>query len=270
MVGADQPLLQVPNGAVRQRHHGRGAFPQGAPERLSPGHVRHARGLQPLEAFQAVGVDGRPRRDVALNEIDHRGLFEVRGHRHPNPARDAAPLFDGDQHNGGLAPFELTTPPQAGLGTTDPGVVDFHRPMQRLARHIDRGAAQLVEQHPRWFVPAEPQLPLEQNRRNPPLVGRHQIGCPEPHRQRDLRVVQHRPGRQGHLVPAFDTSPAPVFQHRVGAPVVTAWTAEPVGPPTHRQILVAGLFGGELALKLAQVCGKGRTRHARTLHLVAC
>ena len=55
-----------------------------------------------------------------------------------------------------------------------------------------------------------------------------------------------------------------------GAPVPASWTGESVGPPTRRQIPLAGLFGGELALKRAHVRGKGRTRHARTLHLVAC
>ena len=39
--------------------------------------------------------------------------------------------------------------------------------------------------------------------------------------------------------------------------MATAWTAEPIGLPTRRQILLAGLVGGQLAPKLAQVRGKG-------------
>jgi hypothetical protein len=33
---------------------------------------------------------------------------------------------------------------------------------------------------------------------------------------------------------------------------------------------LAGLFGRELTLKLAQILGKRRARHARTLQIVAC
>ena len=59
MMGSDQPLLQVPNGAIRPRR----AF----------------------EAFQAVGVDRRPRRDVLLDEGEPRRLFEVGNNGHANP-----------------------------------------------------------------------------------------------------------------------------------------------------------------------------------------
>jgi hypothetical protein len=64
----------------------------GAPQRLGTPNVGDARGLQVLEAFQAVGVDRRSPTDVLLDEIDHRGLFEVRDHRHPNATGDAAPV----------------------------------------------------------------------------------------------------------------------------------------------------------------------------------
>ena len=90
VIRADQPLLQVADRAVRQWHHRRGAFAQVAFERLSPPNVRDARGLQALEALQAVGVDRRSPRDMVRDEIDHRGLFEVRDHRHPDPTRDIA------------------------------------------------------------------------------------------------------------------------------------------------------------------------------------
>ncbi len=39
MVGTDQPLLQVPNRAVRKRHHRGYAFAQLGPERLRMGNV---------------------------------------------------------------------------------------------------------------------------------------------------------------------------------------------------------------------------------------
>ena len=225
--------------------------------------------LQILEAF-AVGVDRRSRTDVLLDEIDHRGLFEVRDHRHPNATGDATAVFNRRHHNRRLSAFELTTAPQAGLWPADPGVVDLHLAMQRLARRVDHGTPQLVQQHPCGFVPAESQLPLDQERRDPPRVGRHEIRGPEPHGLRHLRVVKNRSGRQGDLVLARDTSPASVFQHPIGSPVSTSRTAETLRPATCGQIPLAGLLGRELTLKLTQVSGKGRTRHPRTLHLVAC
>ena len=50
--------------------------------------------------------------------------------------------------------------------------------------------------------------------------------------------------------------PAPVDEH-IRVPAPTALTHEPVRPTARCQILLAGLFGGELALKLAQTLGEG-------------
>jgi hypothetical protein len=68
VVRADQPLLQIADRAVRERHHRSRAFAQGAPERLGTAHVLDARGLQVLEAFQAVGVDRRSRLTCCLTK----------------------------------------------------------------------------------------------------------------------------------------------------------------------------------------------------------
>ena len=126
VVRADQPLLQVADRAVRERHCGDRAPAQRAPERLGPPHVPDARRLQVLEALQPVGVDRRSRTDVLLDERDHRGLFEVRDHRHPNATRDAATVFNRRHHNRRLSALELTAAPQAGLWPADPGVINLH------------------------------------------------------------------------------------------------------------------------------------------------
>ena len=139
VVGADQPLLQIPDGPVREWHHGRGAFSQVARARLSPGHVRHACGLQLLEAFQPVGADRRPRRDVVLDELDHRGLPEVRDHRHPNPARRRARCawssmrVEDGRGRGARFGVDRVVAPQ--LGRAGPGGSD-----QGQDRANDRGA----------------------------------------------------------------------------------------------------------------------------------
>lgn len=78
VVGADQPLLQVADGAIRQRHDGGNAAAQGDPDRLRAGDVPDVGGLHPLKALQAVAVDRRPGRNVLFDEREHRGLLEVR------------------------------------------------------------------------------------------------------------------------------------------------------------------------------------------------
>jgi len=113
VIGADEPLLQVADGAVRKRHHGRNAAAQGAPEGLRALHVPHGQRRQVLEAFQAVGVDRRARRDVVLDECDHRRLFEVRDASRAAPARH--------RHSGVPRPIQLAQV-DSGRRLRDPGL----------------------------------------------------------------------------------------------------------------------------------------------------
>ncbi len=116
MVRADQPPLEVADGATCERHHGRNALAQVAPDGLSPGHVLDAR--------------------------DHGRLCDIRDHGHPYATRDAITSFNRHHHTGGLAPCELATAAQAGLRPTHPGVVDLHVAMPRLTRDVDHRALQ--------------------------------------------------------------------------------------------------------------------------------
>ncbi len=149
-------------------------------------------------------------------------------------------------------------------------IVDLHLSVERLARHIDHRSPELVEHHPRRFVSAQSQLTLEQKRGDPTFVGRHQVRGPKPQRQRGSRVMQNRPGRERHLMPAGGALPTSLSHHGICALVPAAPTREAIGPATGGQILLTGLFAGELTLKFAQVSRKKRTRHAPTLYLVAC
>ena len=231
------------------------------PERLRPGDVPDTRGGHPFEALQPVRVDRRSGRDVLRDEREHRRLFEIRDHGHSDPTRRVAPFLHRHQYNGGCSPLELPTASQAGLWPADPGVVDLDLAMQGLTAGIDHGAPQLVQEHPRGFVPAQPQLPLEQERRDAPLVGDHQIGRPAPHGQGRLRVVENRAGGQRHLVPAGHALPAAVRRQSIAARVPTATTHEPVRPATRRQVVLTGFLGRELPVEFPQILGKRRARH---------
>jgi hypothetical protein len=88
VVRADQPLLQVADGAVGQRHDGGRASAESRLDRLRTPYVSDVGSLQVLEPFQAVGMDRGARADVGLDERGHRRLFEIRDHGHPDtPAR---------------------------------------------------------------------------------------------------------------------------------------------------------------------------------------
>jgi hypothetical protein len=78
VVCADQPLLQVADGAIRQGNDGRDATPELTPARLLSGHMSDAGRGQSVETLVRVGVDRRTRRDVRLDEGLDRRLFEVR------------------------------------------------------------------------------------------------------------------------------------------------------------------------------------------------
>ncbi len=59
VVRANQPLLQVANCAVGQRHYRLCAFPQRCPARLSTRDMFEAGLFEPGEALQTIGVDFR-------------------------------------------------------------------------------------------------------------------------------------------------------------------------------------------------------------------
>lgn len=220
-----------------------------------------ASGLQARESSQATAVDRRPLGDVLLENGGHGVRSEVREDHHADTARALAPPFNGYKNRNGAPILQLSTPFDSRLRPADPGVVDLDLAVERLARRIDHGPAQLMEHHPRGFIPAESELALEQERGDAALVGRHQIRGPEPLRQRGFRVVQNRSSRQRHLMPAPGALPASIRQG-VRTRMSATRTREALRPATRSQVLLAGLVGRELSLKLAQILGKGRAWHA--------
>ena len=251
MIGTDQPLLEVPDRTVGQRHHRLGTLTQIGSQRLRARDVLVSCVLQAREALQAIGVDRGARSDILFNEGAQCGRLNVWDHGHAQPPRRFAALFNGNQHQGSSAPLELSASAQSRLGCANPGVVDLHLPMEQLARHIDHRSAQLVEHHPRRFVSAQSQLTLEQKRGDPTFIGRHQIRCPKPQRQRDFRVVENRLRGQRHLMPTGGALPASLFRHGIRALVPAAPTRKAIGPARGCQILLASLFAGKPMLKFA-------------------
>ena len=83
------------------------------------------------------------------------------------------------------------------------------------------------------------------------LLAGHVPHGPEPRHQRQMRVLEDRAGRDGHLVPAACTQPK-VAPRRPSDFPAAARADETLGPPKGEQILPASLLGGEPLLQLHQ------------------
>jgi hypothetical protein len=125
-----------------------------------------------------------------------------------------------------------------------------------------------VKHHPGGFVAPKPKLALQKQCRNTPLVGGHQVGCPEPKGQRGLGIVKDRSRGQRDLIATRGTLPASSSHQRVAASVGTSRTLVTFGPAARCQVPLAGLFVGELELKLSERGWEGRARHPPILQVV--
>jgi hypothetical protein len=127
-----------------------------------------------------------------------------------------------------------------------------------------------VEDHPSGLVAPKSELTLEKQCRNTPLVGRHQVGGPEPKGQGSFGIVKDGPRSERDLVAASGTLPAPVSHQGIATRVGASRTLEALRPTAGGQVLLAGFLIGKLKLKLAERPGKGWPRHSPTLPLVVC
>src|SRR5260370_4493001 len=250
VMSADEPLLEVADGAIGEWHHRRRAFAQFGSQRLSARDVLEAEFSQASKAFDAIGMTGRARSNVLRDEAADRRRPEVWDDCHPGPPRSSSALLNGYHEECRAAPPELAAPADTGLGTANPGVVDFDLAVKRLARRIHRRSPELVKYHPSGFVTLKTKLVLEKQRRDASLVGRHQVGRPEPGGQRGLRLVKDCPRCQGDLVTTGGPLPASSSHHRVTTTVRASGALVALGPAARGQVLLAGLFAGELKLKL--------------------
>ena len=266
VMSADEPLLEVADSAIGEWHHRRRALAQFGSQRLSARDVLEAEFLQASKAFEAIGMDGRARSNVLRDEAADRRRPEVWDDCHPGTPRSSSALLSYHDECR-AAPPELAAPADPGLGAANPGVVDFYLAVKRLARRIHRRSPELVKYHPSGLVTLKTKLVLEKQRRDPSLVGRHQVGRPEPEGQRGLRIVKDGPRCQGDLVTTGGALPASSSHQRVTAIVRASGALVARGPAARGQVLLAGRFAGELKLKLAKSPGKAWTRHSATLLL---
>jgi len=156
--------------------------------------VSEARGAR--VAGPTIGFDGSAGGDAGLEEGVQAGGRGVVDRRQTNAAGALALDFD----RGGHLQFALATASAAASRRVVPGppgdlrLVHFDQAGQRIALGIKHGPAQLGSQQPGALVGAQAQLPPQLARRHAVGVRRHQIGRPEPYRQRQLGGVHRRAG----------------------------------------------------------------------------
>jgi len=76
VIGSDQPLLEIPNGAVCQRQHRLRAFAQIDSQGLRARHMLKSGLLQPRKALETVGVYGRTQRYILHSLSGNRGALQ--------------------------------------------------------------------------------------------------------------------------------------------------------------------------------------------------
>ena len=243
--GADQEPLEV---ADHQVHEG-----QPLVGLLRRGGARLVIVVAGEDRQAAVGVAAD--REAVAEAPAERGHLPVGDAVHRLGGQEAGPVplaLHREQHR----PLALGAAPAlpAALAAHQ-GVVRLHQPRQPVGPiPVAHGAAQLA-QHRLRGRPRHPDHLRQPQRRDTALVRRRQVHRGEPLRERQLGVLEHGPDGHRGLVPA-GRALAQVAALKHMRPVVSAARAdEPGGPLAARQLLEAGLLGGELPRPSKKVGG---------------
>ena len=139
----------------------------------------------------------------------------------------------------------------------DLGLVDFDEAGERTAAGCYHAAAKFGGHQPGRFVRTQGELALQLQRRDAVGMGCHQIGRPEPSRQRQLGMVHDRAGGHRGLLAAAGAFPSPGFGLQPpGFVAATSRTDKAVRPARSEEVGNTGPLIGEAALELDQRAGE--------------
>ncbi len=262
VVGAAQPGLEVAKDAMDVRQELGGPFGRAlgtgamAVAQLGEGGIR----LPAVRQDEGAGGDG------AFHEAHQRARRGIRDHVEPHPAGRLPPNFHraDDQR----LVQELAAALETGLVTPQIGLIDLDLLLQRLPLGVDHGPTKLVQERPGRLV-ADPELAPQLHRRQPGGMGGHQVGGPEPDRQRHPRPMQDRARRHRDLPATRLALPQPPVRQLEGCPRPAVRTAKPVGPSARGQVLPAPVLIPESRLEFLQGLGEIRPAHPTTLRMGA-
>jgi hypothetical protein len=161
MIGTDQPLLEIPYGAIGEWNSRLRALSECRSQRLSAGDMFESRFRQPRKALEAIGVDGRTGRDILVEEGDDGAALEIWDRFHADATRTSATPLHCDQNQRCPSPFELSATAEASLLATNPRFINLYLAVQRFPGEIHHRSAEFVKQHPGGLVTGQSELPLE-------------------------------------------------------------------------------------------------------------
>ena len=128
----------------------------------------------------------------------------------------------------------------------DCGLVDFHKAGQGVVLGIDHGAAELGREQPGGLVGAEAELLAQLQGRDAVGIGRHKVGGPEPHGQRQFAAMHDGARPHRGLLGALGAFEGKGLGFQGPTPVVAAGGAvEPLRPADRGKIGRAGGLVGE-------------------------
>src|SRR5271170_3942823 len=217
------------------------------------------------ETLETVGIDSGNGCNVLGQEWDYCRRLEVGNHRHPDSAGGFSAFFHSHQDKRRLPVFELATSSESSLLAANPRIINLYLATKGFAGRIHHRPTKFVKHHPHRLVAGEAEMPLQKQGRYSTFVSGHQICRPEPRGEGNLCPMKDGPGCQRNLVPALGALTAPLLHQFIGSLMTAARTDEPIWPSASSQILLAGILGTEVGLKLAKRPGKRRSWHPSTL-----
>ena len=226
--------------------------------------VTHA--LERCVASPAIGQDDRTTLDVRRNESGERGAGRIGNHLETHPAGALPAHLDG-AHNQRFA-HELSSSLEASFGAADVDLIHLNLLLQSFAVGPYHRPPQLVEHGPGRLVGVQAELPLQLQCRETRCVRGDQVRRPEPEGERHSGSVQNRSSRDRGLIAAGLALPEPTPSQLERLGVLAPRAPVPLGPPTRREIGLAGCLVCEPSLELFQGPGEVGPTHRRTLPMV--
>ena len=204
--------------------------------------------LEPVVTEQSVGVQDTARRDCALDE----GLETVgRGvgdPAHPDTADSRTDLLGRDGNQG----FLLGLPtPDALLGCTEVGFVDFDRTRESVPPRAHHRSTQLVQPGPCCFVAPQPQDTLEAHCARARLLAGDPPHGAEPCAQRGPGILKDRASGDRGL-PAAARALEQRRPHEPRLPLPARRAAEPVRPAQLNETRPTRVLGPEAGLEVGE------------------
>jgi len=190
-------------------------------------------------ARHPVGDHDRARLHVVQHERPQGRAGDIDDHLQPAAAKPPTDLLDGHLHHH----LALGAPSaHSRLGAAEQRLVSLDDPRQPLAPTSHHRRAVAVQHRPRRLLRAEPERPLQAQRRDPVLLSGHLPSRGKPNRQRRPGTVEDRARRRRHPPAAHPARPATIRQ-LPPLPRSTHGAAEAIRPPQPVHIVQARRIG---------------------------